>query len=93
MAKPIEELRLKLNEIDDKLKKLFLERMEVVKGVAEYKIENSLPVLDSNRENEMIERLSKDVNEEMKESYKEFLKAYVSLSRDLQTKIINENKC
>lgn len=92
MGKSIEELRVELNNIDDQLKKLFLERMEIVKGVAEYKIENNLPVLDQKREDEMIERLSSDINEELKESYKEFLKRYVSLSKDLQKKIIEDNK-
>lgn len=92
MGKSIEELRVELNNIDDQLKKLFLERMEIVKGVAKYKIENNLPVLDQKREDEMIERLSSDINEELKESYKEFLKKYVSLSKDLQKKIIEDNK-
>lgn len=90
MGKSIEELRKEINEIDNELKSLFLKRMDIVKGVAEYKIANNLPVLDQKREDEMIERLSKDIDENLKSYYLEFLKKYVTLSKDMQSKLIKK---
>lgn len=46
----IKELREKINGIDNQISKLFLKRMELVRGVAEYKRDNNLPILDAARE-------------------------------------------
>lgn len=83
----LNEARLKLNDIDDKMKALFIERMNVVKEIAEYKKNNSLPVFDSNREKEMIERLSKDIVD-VKENYISFLNCILKESKNYQEKII-----
>ena len=56
----LNEARIKLNDIDDKMKSLFIERMNIVKDIAIYKKENDLPIFDAKREEEMKERLSKD---------------------------------
>ena len=42
--------REEINRIDREMAKLFCERMEAVKSVAEYKKERGLPILDSTRE-------------------------------------------
>ncbi len=86
------EIRAEINAIDKEMKELFLKRMEIVKGVAEYKIKNNLPVLDESREVSMIENLMNDVNPEMQEYYLEFLKNNIKISRDMQQKLIDENK-
>ena len=38
--KDLNEARIKLNDIDDKMKSLFIERMNIVKDIALYKKEN-----------------------------------------------------
>ena len=49
----IAEIRSKIDGIDDKMLTLFLERMELMKDVAEYKNERHLPVKDRTREREV----------------------------------------
>ena len=49
----LEQARKKINEIDEKMAKLFEERMEASKEVALYKKENALPIVDKMREKEL----------------------------------------
>ncbi len=83
------ECRNQINEIDDEMKALFLKRMEVVKNVALYKIENNMPIFDASREASMKERLSADTGD-MKEYYLAFLEETVKQSKEYQKKIIDE---
>ena len=46
----LSEYRVKIDEIDRKLIGLFAERMDVAAGIAAYKKEHGLPVLDPARE-------------------------------------------
>ena len=85
------ECRKQINEIDDEMKALFLKRMEVVKNVALYKIENNMPIFDASREASMKERLSADTGD-MKEYYLAFLEETVKQSKEYQKKIIDEKK-
>ena len=78
--KDLNEARLRLNDIDEKMKSLFIERMNIVKDIALYKKENNLPIFDSKREEEMKERLSKDVRE-LKEYYLELLNTILKESK------------
>lgn len=88
--KTLTESREIINQIDPEIRKLFLERMKIVKDVALYKLENNLPVFDETREKELIERLSKEVEEELKPYYLEFLSAMLKISKDYQKEIINK---
>ena len=88
--KTLNESREIINQIDPEIRKLFLERMKTVKDVALYKLENNLPVFDETREKELIERLSTEVEEELKPYYLEFLSAMLKISKDYQKEIINK---
>ena len=88
--KTLTESREIINQIDPEIRKLFLERMKIVKDVALYKLENNLPVFDETREKELIEILSKDVEEELKPYYLEFLNAMLKISKDYQKEIIRK---
>jgi monofunctional chorismate mutase len=90
--KTIEELRLEINSIDKEIASLFEKRMYCAKEIAQNKLELNLPILDQNRENEIIERNSKYVEDDMKDYYISLLKKMMELSKDYQTKIINKNK-
>ena len=85
--KDLNEARIKLNNIDDKMKSLFIERMNIVKDIALYKKENNLPIFDAKREEEMKERLSKDMGE-LKEYYLELLNTILKESKEYQEIII-----
>lgn len=54
----LNEIRGKLDTIDDSLTELFVRRMSLVGDVAEYKIKNSIPILNQGREDAIIERIT-----------------------------------
>ena len=65
--------------------------MDVVKEVIEYKIENNIPITDSNRELSMLENnLKKIKNEEYKKYYKDVLEGFLKASKKMQEDIIKK---
>ncbi|MBQ8537159.1 MAG: chorismate mutase [Clostridia bacterium] len=53
--KELSQIRLELDAIDQKIVALFEERMLLSRQVAQYKIAKGLPVLDSQREKQVIQ--------------------------------------
>ena len=87
----LEESRIKIDEIDTKIIELFEERMTTVLDVIKYKIENNIPVLDSNREAAMLNKnLNKIKNEKYKKYYKTVLEGFLKASKDMQKDILEE---
>ena len=86
----IEDLRNEINQIDEKIIKLFEERMNISVKVGEYKKLNNLPILDQQREDELIEKnLAHLNNKNLKNYYIEFQKKVMELSKKLQEEVIN----
>ena len=56
MKTKLDEAREIINEVDNEMIYLFIKRMAAVSMVAEYKMENNIPVLDSSREEAIITR-------------------------------------
>ncbi len=79
--------RLELNEIDNRLKELFLRRMEVIGDVSAYKKANGIAIYDPERERAMKDRLSSDLQEPMKTLYLEFLDTILNASKELQSNL------
>lgn len=80
--------RAKINEIDKAMAKLFCERMEAVKEIADFKAENSLPIIDTARENEIIENNSALVfDASLKAHYINFIKNNMAISRSYQAEL------
>ena len=87
----LEKARLVIDEIDSEIIKLFEKRMATVKDVIEFKIENNMPILDSNREAVMLEKnLAKISNEEYKKYYHLILEGFLKASKDLQKDILEK---
>lgn len=82
------DIRIQINEIDDQLKELFLLRMRHVQDVAEYKAKHGMPILDSQREQEMVERLITGVDPSIQSYYLSFLESYIKISKEFQTKLL-----
>lgn len=83
--KNLAELRQEIDIIDDAIRKLFEERMNIVKQVKKYKKEHQIQILDKNREDEVIERnISKLKDQSLKKPYKKFLEYMMEISKDLQ---------
>ena len=70
--KSIEDLRNEINAIDDKLAGLFVKRMDLALEIAEQKKEQNLPVLNSKREQEILQRITAEVREPL-DSYARIL--------------------
>lgn len=86
----LKEARLRINEIDETMAKLFEERMETVIAVIQYKMQNNLPILDNSRELEVIEKnLSYIKNENYKKYYREFIVHVMKLSKEYQAELQN----
>lgn len=84
----LEQARIIINEVDSEMAKLFEKRMSAVKDVIEYKLENSMEIYDASREEEVIERNLKNIqNEEYKEYYREYIVNMMKLSKQYQQKI------
>lgn len=80
----LNELRMKIDEIDLKIKDLFLQRMKVAESVAEAKSKTGDKILKPEREEELIRSLTSDLDEEKKISYVSFLKKVMEVSRTFQ---------
>lgn len=82
----LKDLRVLIDEIDQKMKDLFLRRLEIAQLIKEYKLKNDLPVLDKKREEEMFKAKEKEFanNEKMYKYYEEFLKNIIKISKDFQ---------
>jgi len=80
-----------INSCDKEMIELFKKRMYAASLVAEYKKENNLPILDSKREetiiNKNVELLD---NKELEDYYLEFFKTLLKVSKDYQKKLNEE---
>lgn len=89
----LDELRMRINKLDEDMKKAFLERMQIAKEIAEYKQKNGLPILDEERERMMIEANSVGIEDEsLKRYYVEFLKNNITISKQYQAQLSERNK-
>lgn len=84
----INELRVKIDEIDSQLVELLQQRMDVAKDIAQYKKSNSLPVLDAVREREKLASVSDMGKEEMKDYIRVLYSLMFELSRSYQGSIL-----
>lgn len=89
----LDSYRVKIDEIDREITKLFEERMNVVLNVAEYKLENKLPIFNKEREDKVIQKnigylKNKDYAFELEEFYNNLM----NVSRKFQKRKIQEEK-
>ena len=86
----LDELRVKIDSVDDELKKLFLRRMEIVHDIACIKAESGDNIYKPDREKAVIERLSAGIDESLKDDYIKFVTEVIGISREYQKRIIDE---
>ena len=85
----MEEYRSQINDIDKEIVRLYTERMEVVKSIGKYKKENNLPVKDSRREKELLEKITEMAGEEYDNDIRSLYSLMFELSRSNQRKIVD----
>lgn len=89
MQKDLVELRNRIDEIDEQIVALYEERMEVCKGVADYKIANGKKVFDRAREDEKLQKVSALAhNEFTSHGVQELFEQIMSMSRKLQYQML-----
>lgn len=82
--KTIDEFRSEIDEIDDGLVSLFLQRLAVVKEIGKAKKTLSLSVEDKDRENAVIERLTVNKTDEEKKKITELYNKIFDISKDTE---------
>jgi len=88
----LQELRKQLDGIDGQIVKLYEERMEVCKQVAEYKLGTGKPVFDKQREQEKIAAVKALTHSDFNSrGIEELFEQIMSMSRKLQYQMLAEN--
>lgn len=87
------ECRNEIDKIDKKLVELLEKRMDIAINVAKYKIKNNMPIFNATRELEIIEKSINRLNDkEYSNITEKFFNYLMSLSREVQEKVFEENK-
>ncbi|MDO4333162.1 MAG: prephenate dehydratase [Eubacteriales bacterium] len=85
------ELRSQIDSIDSQIVKLYEERMDICKQVAQFKIENGKKVFDKAREEEKLTKLrAMTHNDFNSHGITELFEQIMSMSRKLQYQLLNE---
>ena len=86
----LEKARAEINEIDEKILKLFEDRMKAVEDVVAFKIENNKEVFDPEREAQVIEiNTQKMKNQKLISYYRDYIQSMMNISKKYQQSIIN----
>lgn len=86
---PLNEIRKEIDSIDNELIPLLIKRFEASKKVGEIKIENKMPVLNRNREDEILEDIAKH-SEEYADSLKNIYSVIFENSRQIQYNMMKD---
>ncbi len=85
----LNKIRKNIDEVNHDMVDLFIQRMDLVKQVAEYKIENNKKVFDKAREKKVIEDSLKDISPEYKDYTRKFVESLIAVSSEMQHDIIS----
>ena len=84
----LSEIRAKINIVDDQLLDLFLQRMALAEEVGRYKKEHHLPILNSQREQAVLDRIAARAGAYDRYAC-ELFSTLFALSRDRQEEILS----
>lgn len=87
----LSEIRKEINEIDEQLIRLFIQRMDCARDVGYYKKEKGIPVLNEGRENEILDKVA-EKGGEYGASARLLYSNIMELSRALQHNIVGSGK-
>ena len=82
----LELMRIKIDEIDDKLLVLFKERLEVSKKIGLLKKKHNIKIFDPQREQEIIDSCTQNVSDDEKKYIEKFLRNLMDISKEVQSK-------
>lgn len=84
----LDQLRAQIDDIDTQITDLFKQRMEISVEVAKYKKENGMAVLNSERELEILRRVSEQIGEPFDDYAKQLFNTIFEVSKACQMEII-----
>ena len=84
----LSEIRTKIDAVDDQLLELFLQRMALSEEVAAYKNEHHLPILNKQREREILAKVTEKSGEKERYAYHLFSTLF-ELARSRQAELID----
>ena len=84
----LSDIRVKIDAVDDQLLQLFLERMNLAEEVAAYKNEHHLPILNKQREREVLAKVTEKAGEKEQYAYHLFSTLF-ELARSRQAELID----
>ncbi|MBP1578247.1 MAG: chorismate mutase [Oscillospiraceae bacterium] len=84
----LNDLRVRMDEINSEIVKLFVERMDISMDIAKYKAENNLPVLDRERERKILSSVAKQAGEPYEDYTQLLFRTLFELSRAHQNSIM-----
>ena len=91
MANRLDEDWSRIDKIDAKLAELIEQRFTIVRDIIDYKIENRLPILDSGREQQIIETNTGRIqDDDIRIYFKRLYTDMLGLSREFQDEILKE---
>ncbi len=83
----LDELRLKIDDVDNKLVELIQERMDIAAKIGEYKKKNNLPVHHPKREREKLNDVVDKTRDDLKEYMRILYSSLFDVSRAYQAKL------
>ncbi|MGN0606576.1 MAG: bifunctional chorismate mutase/prephenate dehydratase [Oscillospiraceae bacterium] len=87
----LNELRCEIDKLDSQILDIFEKRMELCKQVAVYKKENNMPVMQGNREQQIIDNVKKKSPEYLEEGAAALFFSIMDISKSLQQYEIYKN--
>lgn len=84
----LSEIRAKIDTVDDQLLQLFLERMTLAEDVAAYKNEHKLPIVNKQREREVLAKVTERSGDKERYAYHLFSTLF-ELARSRQAELIS----
>ena len=86
----LDKARQAINDTDREIVRLFEQRMDAVRQVAEYKKEHGIPVVDTAREEHIVRKNAALVeNEDYRSYYVSFLRSAMELSKNYQHRLLD----
>lgn len=86
----LENIRARIDEIDDQIQALYLRRMECVENIALIKKANGIPILDQEREAAILQkRRDSFPNPRIRPYYQTLIQVLLDTSKAYQESIIN----
>lgn len=93
MENNLKSLRSNIDKIDDEILELFIRRLRIVEDIYEYKKINGINIYDQKRENEILQKIDKNMSvNKYKSELESLFKSIMKISSSYQEKLLGAKK-